>query len=1447
MKRLFKLLLTLCVLGASVKTMASDVSSAIPKMNGMVVSSTSGTVTPGLWALPSSPDEAWSMNFEMPPGYASFYGGVLYNNVYYATRVNAQYGIVVYVDAYSMEDGTKLWTNYPDLTALPYDLTLNPYDGKIYGFFSNKKNTGMVLATITYGQSGETVTPIKEMEGVWVAIAADASGQLYGISSDVEIVGTSVKVNSSSLHKIDRLTGETTLIGETGQLPLITGSATIDARSGRMFWTVGPGDEQTFLCEVDLTTGVATRVLDFDQGQQVVGLYVPTPPAEDDAPAEVTDVVTTFDGGSLSGSLQFKAPRTLYDGTPASGPLTYTVLLNGIEQATGETSYGATVSTDVTVPERGNYEFMVSVANDKGSSPKVSVDRFIGFGTPMAPENVKAEKGSDKIKVSWDAVTAASDGGYVDAAAVTYTVKRMPGDVVVAENTTATSVEDTPDVSGGMASFSYVVSADNHGCVSATAESNRVVCGTASLPWQENFAASESFNFFTVIDGNGDGKTWEYASGLARVKYGKVKMDDWLISPPLQLEAGKVYQATFKAHSSNARFPEAIEAKWGAGNTVADMTNTLVEPTTLSGDYETLSGFIQPAVSGVYYLGLHGISEADMYNLEVCEIKVEAGLNATAPQMPENLSVTADANGEYKATVTLTAPQTDLSGNALAVIERIELLRDGVLVNTFANPQPGEQLTYNDVLEKGGDYTYSAVAVNGDGAGIPTAVTAFIGTPVAAAPAAVKVSETAPGEISLSWEKVALSADGKAINPDKVKYNIYDETRYGALIAENVTEIPYTFKGVEDGKQQFVQYSVSAVTDRGEGAKTSTKRLPAGTPYAEYHESFADGKASTIYDAERIYYGNWAIQTDNADMTSQDGDGGYMAMNGYFSDYCGSLTTGKISLAEKNAPVLRFYSYTPDDSGQDLNKLEILVSADGGEWEEVLNKTVVELGAEQGWHEVSVPLKEYAGSDISLRFIATTSQRPYTATYIDNINIDNVEGVELGITGISAPSHVRTGDGFTVAVAMVNNGSENASDVEVELYADDVLCKTVNAGTIDAGAATTFEFKMEMSALSGKAVSYKAVVSYPGDAVTDNNSSEIVTVSPVIPSVPSPANLMARSAGTDVVLNWDAPDLVAEKGKTVTDDFESTAAWSHYADGWVMRDLDKSAIISFGNADIPGIEAGKTLASYLMFSTTGAFEGNPTLVAHSGKQYLAAMARFDNGTTDDWAISPELSGKAQTVSFYARSYGADYPEHIQVLYSTGSLEPSDFVPSDLDVERVPGTWTRYEVSLPQGARYFAIRSYATNSFMLMLDDVTYAPLASGDLVLTGYNVYRNGERVNETPVAGTTYTDNVEAPEDCTWVVTAVYEQCESQGSNEATAVASSVDGAWSAGVGINVVAGNIRITGCNGQPVSVSSVGGKLVYNGIGQAVTEIPAADGVYIVKAGGVVRKLVVGSRR
>ena len=42
----------------------------------------------------------------------------------------------------------------------------------------------------------------------------------------------------------------------------------------------------------------------------------------------------------------------------------------------------------------------------------------------------------------------------------------------------------------------------------------------------------------------------------------------------------------------------------------------------------------------------------------------------------------------------------------------------------------------------------------------------------------------------------------------------------------------------------------------------------------------------------------------------------------------------------------------------------------------------------------------------------------------------------------------------------------------------------------------------------------------------------------------------------------------------------------------------------------------------------------------------------DDGQIDNWAVSPKINGKAQTISFYARSYTANYPNRIEVWYTT---------------------------------------------------------------------------------------------------------------------------------------------------------------------------------------------------
>ena len=174
--------------------------------------------------------------------------------------------------------------------------------------------------------------------------------------------------------------------------------------------------------------------------------------------------------------------------------------------------------------------------------------------------------------------------------------------------------------------------------------------------------------------------------------------------------------------------------------------------------------------------------------------------------------------------------------------------------------------------------------------------------------------------------------------------------------------------------------------------------------------------------------------------------------------------------------------------------------------------------------------------------------------------------------------------------------------------------------------------------------------------------------------------------------------------------------------------LFRSDVGGFQGLDLPGI-SGKI--SFFVFDGS---DFSATFGANSGSKFLAALYRQDMGTTDDWAISPELSGDAQTITFFARSYDAQYPEKIEMLYSTGSLNPDDFIPVKT-VAKVPGDYTEdgsavkfteMSFDVPAGAKYFAIRSCATDSFMLELDDFSYVPAGTSELTLTGYEVYQIG-------------------------------------------------------------------------------------------------------------------------
>ena len=219
---------------------------------------------------------------------------------------------------------------------------------------------------------------------------------------------------------------------------------------------------------------------------------------------------------------------------------------------------------------------------------------------------------------------------------------------------------------------------------------------------------------------------------------------------------------------------------------------------------------------------------------------------------------------------------------------------------------------------------------------------------------------------------------------------------------------------------------------------------------------------------------------------------------------------------------------------------------------------------------------------------------------------------------------------------------------------------------------------------------------------------------------------------------------------------------------------------------------------------------NEIASAYSGSKCLISFCAATEN--DDWLISPQLLGSAQTISFYVRAMLAYYsPETFEIWISRSGRELADF--TLLTQESVRNeTWLRKSYDLPDGVRYFAIRCTSQQKWALMIDDIEYIP-AQPAVNLNGYNVYRNGENIADC-IGETEYLDpEVDATADLTYHVSAVYDDGESIFSNPAVINLSGVDGIDASGLSVKAVDGRITIEGAEGK-VSVYTTDGRMMYN---------------------------------
>lgn len=82
-------------------------------------------------------------------------------------------------------------------------------------------------------------------------------------------------------------------------------------------------------------------------------------------------------------------------------------------------------------------------------------------------------------------------------------------------------------------------------------------------PYSETFADESFLESYTIIDSNQDGTKWELYLGSAQISYNsELDMDDWLITPALDLEGGKMYSFSIEIMTGGS-FNETFEVMFG--------------------------------------------------------------------------------------------------------------------------------------------------------------------------------------------------------------------------------------------------------------------------------------------------------------------------------------------------------------------------------------------------------------------------------------------------------------------------------------------------------------------------------------------------------------------------------------------------------------------------------------------------------------------------------------------------------------------------------------------------------------------------------------------------------------------------------------------------------------------------------------------------------------------
>lgn len=1347
--------------------------------------------------------------------------------------------------------------------------TYNPAMKKVYFFIWNKdfdkEFCSMDLSTFE-------VEHICVVSQFFIYLAAKADGTMY-----------SHNIIDGMMYRIDT-NGSLTPIAQANvaiQNGTSPAEAFYDNASGKMYVVAQLSDFTTHLYTVDENTAQYTEIDQFPGGEHFRGIFIVS--ATPGAPKAVDNITWAFTDDALSQlKLEFDLPTQNSEGEQLESPLNVVLALDGVETAF-EGTPGEHVVREFTL-EQGEHKVEIVVKNAQGDSPTRSFKVYAGQDVPgpVGNLNFEIDYADNTANVTWEAPTASMHGAALDFSKIFYKVVRMPGNVLVADNLTATSFSET--MPEARAHYYYVVTPCTSDGEGVSVESNKIAYGSYyQVPFADDFSSEEDFNTYTIIDANGDGIGWMMGwwGGLSSPNSWGI-CDDYLFTPALKgFKKDNLYRLTFSISGGcfedfNGQPGTAkITAYLAKDNQVTDELQLLNEYPIQESDTRTYSTVFEVPEATTedtpYYIVLRSTGYSGE-NLTLYNLFVDVDAAPDAPAAVTDVVLAAGANGDLSEELTFNAPTKKRNGQSLDAIQKIEIYKDIDLtdpVKTYSDVTPGQALSYSEFGLSQGVTSYFIRAYADEQMGERHVATNYVGVDMPQMVEGFKVTMPQDGVSHLTWDAVPAEGQNggytgqvtytiKRLNTyhydwdDELTYDIWEDLVTGVTGTE-YDDASYGFKNA--GEQTYAQYGIFPVSEGGTNHGVTATNV-IGIPYElPYRESFAQEGLDTypwvLHNG--VGQNGWGIMGASGAVQPFDEDGGELAYtNSGLEPTSGYIQGPRVTL-KGDAPAITFYMYHGVEADQGDAYITVLVSVDDDEWKDM---AVFDYNdGTQGWKKHVVDITPFAGSgNVTFQFFAYTADASATL-YVDAIEVDEYADNDLAIQEYEIPVRMNIGQETKAKALVINSGSKVVEGYQVELTKNGASLERQQGATLNPNDVKEFAFVIENDIIeAGDSAKYAINILFDADQKPENNTTGEVAAYINGPKYPFVANIEGDEENGTVNLSWAQPS--SEMTDPVLDDFESYEAFIIDGIGdWTVYDGDKDIPIYFGGPDVP--HKWEPMAFWVWNRDEAGFQNFDVLLAHSGKQQLMAFSATDGESktkpNDNWLISPEITPMSD-VTFWMKESQLKYgPETFEMLYTSMQMPEGGVDDAFLASFQKLGegvvdyvSWRQMGYTLPADARYFAIRhNTQENGMVLMLDDITYTPLhgATTTLSLQGYNIYRDGVKI-AGPVSMPVHADADATEGSHSYQVSVVWSVGESMLSapleiNVTSGVAQMEGGQTR----VHCLDGRIVIEGASGMSVAIYSADGKMNYKGKGESRTAVAVQKGIYTVVVDGKSYKVVV----